>query len=81
MAKKKKIIQLLPFDYLVKIGRIKKHSPGCWYGNQGVYIPSDMEDHMRRVEKLSTNRAYPAYDKRDFVLNESWHCQKNWLKP
>ena len=86
MAKKKKTIQLLPFDYLVKIGRIKKglypvQKKVGWIGNQGVCVPEAMEAHMRRVEKLSTNRASPAYSKGIFVLNASWCCQKNWLKP
>ena len=81
MAKKKKTIQLLPFDYLVKIGRIKKtkalHSG--FIGNKGIYIPTEMKEDWRKYEKyLSKPKASSG---QTIYTDAGWWVQKNWLKP
>lgn len=83
MAKKKKPIQLLPFDYLVKIGRIKKrhNETKSWIGNLGILVPKEMEESMRRISLLSTNSLSKSYVTKCSTINNTWCIQNNWLKP
>lgn len=80
MEKKKKPIQLLPFDYLVKIGRIKKEND-YWRGNRGVHIQESIKQGMIKhegkeleIEKILQSGYY--------VYIKNWYgLQTNWLKP
>ena len=80
MAKKKKTIQLLPFDYLVKIGRIKKHPWRDWIGDRGVNVPTSMKNEWDsiRVKNSEKNSRGGA---KVIVTSTPWWIQTNWLKP
>ena len=80
MAKKKKTVQLLPFDYLVKIGRIKKRPWGGWIGDRGMNVPTNMKNEwdsiwVKNSEKNSRGGA------KVIATSTLWWIQTNWLKP
>ena len=84
MAKKKNIVQLLPFDYLVKIGRIKKNGKnnGDLIGNKGVWIPESMIKDLKDMEGVFMKKdPYPPYTQGTTGMPQGWTIQTNWLKP
>jgi len=81
MAKKKKTIQLLPFDYLVKIGRIKSKDSE-WIGNKKIDIPQEMENDWKQMEdKATIEHAWGRKGKVVQTIEHCWIIQNNWLKP
>ena len=77
MAKKKKTVQLLPFAYLVKIGRIKEFSAHTWIGDRKIYVPMKMKNDWGDIEIQKPKASSEGV----MFTDAGWWVQNNWIKP
>jgi len=87
MAKKKKdTFQLLPLEYLLKIGRIKKAPHGGYQSKDtGICIPEQMQQDWKnsigKDIKIFTEKKYSYLSTKDNETFKWWHIEKKWCKP